>query len=224
MHNNVIKTVRKDNQSILATNAVIRNTYALLSMTLIFSAFTAFIGVKLNAAFMPPMLTMLVYIGLFFLVNALRNSALGILAVFALTGFLGFTLAPMLNAVLTLSNGSQIIATALGLTGVIFFALSGYALTTKKDFSYLGGFLAVGATIAFVASLIGLFFAVPMLHLVISSAFVLISSGFILFQTSQIINGGERNYIIATVSLYVQIYNLFVSLLHILSALSGRNN
>src|SRR5262249_5236315 len=148
-----------------------------------------------------------------FLVNALKNSALGVLAVFALTGFLGFTIAPMLNAVLSLSNGAQIVAASLGLTGAIFFALSGYALTTRKDFSYLCGFLFAGVTIAFVASLLGLFFHTPILQLAVSSVFVLISSGFILFQTSQIINGGERNYIMATVALYVQIYNLFISLL-----------
>lgn len=218
------KTVSRRQESVLATNSVIRNTYALLSMTLIFSAFTAFIGVKTNAVFMSPMLVLLGYFGLFYLVHALKNSSWGLLAVFALTGFMGYTLAPMLNAVLTLSNGSQIVTAALGLTGVIFLALSGYALVTRKDFSYLAGFLLVGVTIAFVASLIGIFLPIPMLHLAVSSAFVLISSGFILFHTSQIINGGERNYIVATVSLYVQIYNLFVSLLHIFSALSGRNN
>lgn len=215
---------RSQAESILATNTVIRNTYLLLSMTLIFSAFTAYIGVKMNAVFLNPILTIAIYFGLFFVVNALRNSALGVLAVFALTGFLGFTAAPMINAVLTLSNGAQIVGAALGLTGAIFFALSGYALTTRKDFSYLGGFLFAGVTIVFVASLLGLFFHTPILQLAISSVFVLISSGFILFQTSQIINGGERNYIIATVSLYVQIYNLFISLLNILTALTGRND
>ena len=224
MQHNTKTVARGRSESVLATNSVIRNTYALLSMTLIFSAFTAFVGIQINAPVLNPLLMLGIYFGLFFAVSAFKNSALGILAVFALTGFLGFTAAPMINSVLTLSNGSQIVASALGLTGAIFLGLSGYALTTKKDFSYLAGFLMVGITIAFIASIAGMFFKVPALHLAISSAFVLISSGFILFETSQIINGGERNYIMATVALYVQIYNLFISLLHILSVLAGRRD
>ena len=135
------------------------------------------------------------------------------------------TLGPLLNAITYMyANGSEIIAATFGLTGAIFFALSGYALTTRKDFSYLGGFLFVGITVLFVASLAGIFLNIPALHLATSSGLVLISSGYILYETSQIIHGGERNYIVATISLYVQIYNLFISLLHILSAFSGRRN
>ena len=224
MQKNMGTVVRVGEEAILATNKVIKNTYILLSMTLLFSAFTAYLAVITNAPNLG-FLTLIGYFGLFFLVNALRNSSMGVLAVFALTGFMGYTLAPMINAILQFtSNGGEIVAAALGLTGAIFRGLSGYALSTRKDFSYLGGFLFVGITVAFLASLAGLFFQVPALHLAISCAFVLISSGYILFETSQIIHGGERNYIMATVALYVHIYNLFVSLLHILTALSGRND
>lgn len=222
MHRHTKTVTRVRASSPIIANKVIKNTYLLLSLSLIFSALMAFVGVKTKAVFLPPMFTLIVYFGLFYLVNALRNSSLGILAVLALTGFLGYTAAPMVNAVLTLSNGSQIVAAALGLTGIIFFGLSGYALVTKRDFSYLGSFLVVGITVAFIASLIGIFLHIPALHLAISCAFVLISAGYILFQTSQIVRGGETNYIIATVALYVQIYNLFISLLHILSLLSGQ--
>lgn len=224
MPHNVNVVERGRASSVLATNTVIRNTYILLSLSLLFSAFTAFISVITNA---PPLglFSLAVYFGLFFMVNALRNSVWGVLGVFLLTGFMGYTLGPLLNMTIHgFSNGGQLVTAALGLTGAIFFGLSGYALTTRKDFSYLGGFLFAGITIAFVASIVGLFLPIPALHIAISSAFVLISAGYILFQTSLIINGGERNYIMATVALYVQIYNLFVSLLHILSMFAGRRD
>lgn len=224
MQRNVGTVTRSRSTGVIATNSVIRNTYILLSMTLIFSACTAMLSMWLRIPSFG-LGTLLVYMGLFYLVNLTRNSFWGVVSVFALTGFMGLTLGPMLNAVMYgFSNGPQIIAASLGLTGAIFFALSGYAMTTRKDFSYLGGFLVAGFTVAFVASLIGIFFHVPALYLAISSGFVLLSSGFILYHTSQMIHGGERNYIMATISLYVQIYNLFISLLHILSALSGRND
>ena len=162
--------------------------------------------------------------GLMFLTQALRNSTLGIVSVFAFTGFMGYTLGPILNFyVANFSNGPQLIGTALGGTGIIFFALSSYALTTRKDFSYLGGFLFVGVMVALLAMIAGIFFQIPALQLVLSAAFILISSGLILFQTSAIIHSGETNYISATVSLFVSIYNLFVSLLNLLSAFSGRD-
>ena len=207
---------------VLQTNAVIKNTYLLLSCTLLFSAATAWLAMATNAKPMG-LLALPVYIGLLFLTQALRNSVWGIASIFAFTGFMGYTLGPILNMIIGgYSNGNQIVMSALGATGLIFFALSGYALTTRKDFSYMAGFLFIAATVAFVGSLVGFFVQIPMLSLMVSAAFVLISSGLILFETSQIINGGERNYIMATISLYVSIYNLFVSLLQIFSALSGR--
>lgn len=207
---------------IIQTNSVIKNTYILLSLTLLFSAATAWFAMVTHARPMG-LLVLPIYFGLLFATQALKNSSWGIASVFAFTGFMGYTLGPILNMVIgAYSNGAQIVMSSLGATGLIFFALSAYALTTRKDFSYMSGFLFVAATVAFVGSLVGVFFHIPMLSLMVSAAFVLVSSGFILFETSQIINGGERNYIMATISLYVSIYNLFLSLIHILSALSGR--
>jgi modulator of FtsH protease len=222
-NNTLIK--KRSTTSFAATNSVIRNTYILLSMTLLFSAFTAYLASVTNAPFLGVGPTLLLNFGLIFLVQALRNSAWGILAVFLFTGFFGYTLGPVINMILHLyANGSQLLTTSLGLTGAIFFSLSCYAMTTRKDFSYLGGFLFAGITIALIASFMGIFMSIPMLDLVISAMFVLIASGMILFETSQIINGGERNYILATITLYVQIYNLFISLLQILSIFAGRRN
>lgn len=220
-----INTVRHAQSDIvIQTNSVIRNTYMLLSMTLLFSAFTAWLAMLTNARPMG-LMVLPIYIGLLFLTQTLRNSVWGIASIFAFTGFMGYTLGPILNFVIQgFSNGTQMIMASLGLTGLIFFALSGYALTTRKDFSYLGGFLFVAATIGMMASIVGLFFPVPLLYLGVSSAFVLIASGMILFQTSQLINGGERNYIMATIALYVSIYNLFISLLQLFMLLAGRRN
>lgn len=221
IHNTV---TRSQSGIVIQTNTVLRNTYLLLSMTLLFSAFTAWLGMVSNAAPMG-LLVIPVYFGLLFLTQSLRNSAWGIASIFALTGFMGYTLGPILNMVIGgFTNGAQMVMTALGLTGLIFFALSGYVLTTRKDFSYMSGFLFVAGMVAFIGSIAGIFLHIPMLSLVVSCAFVLISSGAILFQTSQIMNGGERNYIMATVSLYVSLYNLFISLLQILMMLSGRRN
>ncbi len=215
---------RSQSNILIQTNSVIRNTYTLLALTLLFSAFTAWFGMISHA----PMLGLLVipiYFGLLFLTQALRNSVWGIVSIFAFTGFMGYTLGPILNfAIQGFSNGPQMVMASLGLTGAIFLSLSGYALTTRKDFSYLGGFLFVAATVAFLGSLAGMFFQIPMLYLMVSAAFVLVSSGMILFQTSQIISGGERNYIMATISLYVSIYNLFISLLQLFMMLSGRRS
>ena len=227
MKQNNINTLitKRDTTSVVITNAVLRNTYMLLSMTLLFSAFTAYLSSAVNAPFMGVGPIFLLNLGLIYLVKSLQNSVWGILAVFLFTGFFGYTLGPLINTVLhDYINGSEILAVSLGLTGAIFFGLSCYVLVSRKDFSYLGGFLFAGITIAIAANFIAMFMNVPMLHLIISSIFVLLASGMILFETSQIINGGEKNYIIATVILYVQIYNLFVSLVHILSAFSGRRN
>jgi modulator of FtsH protease len=212
------KTVIASEQSVLATNKVLRNTYTLLSMTLLFSALCAGIAVMTN---MPPLgmiVTLVGYFGLLFLTTRFRNSGLGLLFVFALTGFMGLTLGPIVSMYLSLPNGDQIIMTAMGGTGVIFLGLSGYALTTRKDFSFIGGFLMVGILVAFLAGIASLFLSMPGLSLAVSAMFVLLMSGLILFQTSQIIHGGETNYIMATVTLYVSIYNLFVSLLQLLGA------
>lgn len=212
------KTVIASEQSVLATNKVLRNTYTLLSMTLLFSALCAGIAVMTN---MPPLgmiVTLVGYFGLLFLTTRFRNSGLGLLFVFALTGFMGLTLGPILSMYLSIPNGDQIIMTAMGGTGVIFLGLSGYALTTRKDFSFIGGFLMVGILVAFLAGIASLFLSMPGLSLAVSAMFVLLMSGLILYQTSQIIHGGETNYIMATVTLYVSIYNLFVSLLQLLGA------
>jgi modulator of FtsH protease len=225
MNKNDVTLLRsRPNEAVLSTNKVLRNTYLLLGMTFLFSALAAYTAFALNAKPLNPLLMIVGVYGLMFLTHALRNSALGLLSVFAFTGFLGYTLGPILNLyIASFSNGHQLIGTALGGTGIIFFALSGYVLTTRKDFSYLGGFLFVGVMVALLAMIAGIFFNIPALQLAISAAFVLISSGLILFQTSEIIHGGETNYISATVGLFVSIYNLFISLLNLLSAFSGRD-
>lgn len=224
MNNNDVTVLSTRNESVLATNKVLRNTYLLLSLTFMFSAFTAYLSFASHARPMNILMMLVGVYGLMFLTQALRNSVWGIVAVFAFTGFLGYTLGPVLNAyIANFSNGPQLITTALGGTGMIFFALSAYALTTRKDFSFLGGFLFVGMMVAMLAMIAGIFFQITALQLIISAMFVLISSGLILFQTSEIIHGGETNYISATVSLFVSIYNLFLSLLQLLSAFSGRD-
>lgn len=215
---------RTRSESILQTNSVIRNTYILLASSLLFSAAMAGVAMKTNAPSLG-LFSLLLYFGLLFFINAARNSVWGIVGVFALTGLLGYTLGPMLNYYLhNFVNGHQLIMTALGGTGVIFFGLSGYALTTRKDFSYMGGFLMSGAIILMLAVLVQIFFPMPVLQLAISAGFMLFSSAIILFETSAIIHGGETNYIMATVSIFVALYNLFISLLNILSMFSGNRD
>jgi len=202
-------------------NRVLRNTYLLLSLTLLFSAATAGISMAMNFPPMGMVITLVGYFGLLFLTSKFRNSALGLVCVFALTGFMGLTLGPILNYYLTaLSNGGQIVMTALGGTGVIFVALSGYVLVTRKDFSFLGGMLVAGILVAFIAGIGAAVFSMPGLSLAVSAMFILLMSGLILFETSNIVHGGETNYITATVTLYVSIYNLFLSLLSILGIFS----
>jgi modulator of FtsH protease len=197
-------------------NKLIRQTYTLLSMTLFFTAFTAGIAMVMN---MPPLgliITLVGYFGLLFLTSYLQNSVWGLVSVFALTGFMGLTLGPILNMYLTMfSNGSQLIMMAFGSTAAIFLGLSGYALTTRKDFSFLGGFLFVGILVAFLAGIGAVVFQMPGLSLAVSAMFVLLMSGLILYQTSDMVHGRETNYIMATVTLYVSIYNLFLSLLQL---------
>ncbi|PCI65736.1 MAG: BAX inhibitor protein [Gammaproteobacteria bacterium] len=205
----------------LETNRVLRNTYALLSMTLVLSALTAAVSAMLDLPHPGLIITLVGYFGLLFLTTKFRNSSKGLLCVFALTGFMGYTLGPIINAYLSMGNGTQIVMTALGGTGAIFLGLSGYALSSRKDFSFMRGFIIVGIITAFLAGLGAMFFQVPALSLAVSAAFILIMSALILYQTSQIIHGGETNYIMATVTLYVSIFNLFTSLLHLLGFMSG---
>lgn len=205
----------------LSTNKVIRNTYMLLSMTLLFSALSAGISMTLNLAHPGILLTLGGYFGLLFLTAKFKDSALGLAFVFALTGFMGYTLGPILNSYLAMANGGQIVMTAMAGTGAIFLGLSGYALSTRKDFSFMGGFLMVGILVAFLAGLGAVFFELPALSLAVSAMFVLLMSGLILYETSNIIHGGETNYIMATVTLFVSIFNLFTSLLHLLGFMNG---
>ena len=210
--------------SVLATNKLIRNTYILLSLTLLFSAMTAGISIVLNLPSMGLLITLGGYFGLLYLTSALRNSAWGLAAVFALTGFMGLTLGPFLNAYMQFfSNGGQLVMLALGGTGVIFLGLSSYALTTRKDFSFMGGFLMVGILVAFLMGICAVVFSMPVMALAVSSIFILLMSGLILYQTSEMIHGGETNYIMATITLYVAIFNLFTSLLHLLGAFAGED-
>jgi len=205
-----IDTTASDSQKVL------RNTYMLLSMTLLFSALTA--GATIAFAIPSPgiFLTLIGYFCLLFATNKLRNSAWGIASVFALTGFMGYTLGPILSHYLKMPGGTSIVMTAMGMTGLIFMGLSAYVLISKRDFSFMSGFLMVGMIVALVASLGAIFFQIPALSLTISAVMVLLMSGMILFETSNIIHGGETNYIMATVNLYVTIFNLFTSLLQLL--------
>lgn len=221
MNTSMTNTAVRTQETVLTTNKVIRNTYTLLSMTLLFSAMTAGVSMVLNLPHPGLLLTLGGYFGLLFATTKFRNSSLGLAFVFALTGFMGYTLGPILNAYLALPNGGQVVMTAMGATGVIFLGLSGYALTTRKDFSFMGGFLMVGILVAFMAGLGAVFFEMPGLSLAVSSMFVLLMSGLILYETSNIIHGGETNYIMATVTLFVAIFNLFTSLLHLLGTFNS---
>lgn len=216
-----VQTLGHSQTQTLATNRLIRNTYTLLALTLAFSAVMAGVSMLFQLPFISPWLTLIGYFGLLFLTTKFRNSGMGIVCVFALTGFMGFTLGPILSFYLSTPHGSQLVMQALGATAFVFFALSAYALVTRKDFSFMSGFIFVGLLVAFLAGLASLFFNLPTLSLAVSAAFVLLSSCLILYQTSAIVNGGETNYIMATVTLYVSIYNLFMSLLHLLSVFSG---
>lgn len=220
-----IKTLNQSTTAqagVLETNKVLRNTYALLSMTLLFSAITAGISMSLNLPHPGILITLAGYFGLLFATAKFRNSSLGLVFVFALTGFMGYTLGPILNNYLSLPNGNQIVMNAFSVTGVMFLGLSAYALTSKKDFSFMGAFLMVGIIVGFLAGLAAFFFEMPGLSLAVSAIFVLLMAGLILYETSNIIHGGETNYIMATVTLYVAIFNLFTSLLHLLGFMNGQ--
>ncbi|RWU12137.1 Bax inhibitor-1/YccA family protein [Pseudidiomarina gelatinasegens] len=209
-------------ETVLQTNKVLRNTYMLLGLTLAFSAFTAFIAASMGLPHPGFIITLVGFYGLLFLVHKTANSAAGLVSVFALTGFMGYTLGPILGSISAIGPaGDQIIMTALGGTALTFFALSAYVLTTKKDMSFLGGMMTALFVVVLVAFVANIFMNVPALSLTLSALFILFSAGAILMQTSAIIHGGERNYVLATVTLYVSIYNIFVSLLHILTAFGG---
>ena len=210
-------------QSVLSTNRLLMKTYLLLGATLVFSGIIAVWAMSANIPPLNPIIVVIGYFGLLFLTSALRKSPLGLVSIFALTGFMGLTLGPILDLYLkAYVNGGQLITTALGGTGVIFFVLSAYAVITKKDFSYLGGFLAVAITGAFLLGIANIFLHMPVLNLLVSGAFILLSSGLILFQTSMIVRGGETSYIMATITLYVSLFNIFINLLNLLGLFSGR--
>jgi modulator of FtsH protease len=200
---------------------VLRNTYGLLAMTLAFSGLVAYMAMQANAAYPSIFVVLIGFYGLFFLTAKLRNSVWGLVSTFALTGFMGYTLGPILNMYLGLANGGELISSALSMTALVFFGLSAYVLITRKDMSFLSGFITAGFFVLIGAMLAGFFFQITGLQLAISAGFVLFSSACILFQTSAIIHGGERNYIMATIGLFVSLYNLFISLLQLLGIFGG---
>ena len=218
MENKDFMAVEIQRESALATNKVLRNTYMLLAMTILFSAATAGVSMAINAPYMG-LWMLLPYFVFLFLTEKFKNSSLGLVFVFALTGWLGFTIGPILNMYLAM-QGSEPILLALGGTALIFFSLSGYVLVTRKDLSFMTGFLTVGILVAFIAAIANYFLQISGMSLAISCMFLGLASGLIMWQTSTIIHGGETNYISATVTLYVMIYNIFLSLLHLISAFS----
>ena len=208
-------------QHTLATIKLIKNTYTLLALTLLFSAATASVAVAIKMPHLGLLVTLGGFFGLMFAVHKTQESGWGLFWVFMLTGFMGLTLGPLVGHYLAMPNGSRTVAVAMGGTGAIFLGLSGYALTTRKDFSFMGGFIMVGVLVAFLAGIGAAIFSIPALSLGVSAMFILLMSGLILYQTSSMIHGGETNYISATVTLYVSIFNLFTSLLHILGFMGG---
>jgi modulator of FtsH protease len=209
--------VTRSSESILQTNKLIKNTYMLLSMTLIFSGVLAYLSIAMNVSHGIAFAASLIGIGLlWFVLPRTQNSAAGIPVIFGVTGLLGFGLGPMLSYYMSVNP--SIVMLAMGGTGTIFLGLSGYALSTRKDFSFMGGFIFVGMLVAIGAMLLNLFLGIPALALAVSAVVIMIMSGFILYQTSALIHGGETNYISATAGLFIAILNIFTSLLHILGA------
>ncbi|WP_122562484.1 Bax inhibitor-1/YccA family protein [Pseudomonas viridiflava] len=204
----------------LEVSRVLRNTYGLLALTLAFSGVMAFMAQQMRVGYPNIFVVLIGFYGLFFLTNKLRDSVWGLVSTFALTGFMGFLLGPILNRYLGMAGGAEEVSSAFAMTALVFGGLSAYVLITRQDMSFLGGFITAGFFVLLGAVLASMFFQISGLQLAISAGFVLFSSVCILFQTSAIINGGERNYIMATVSLYVSIYNLFVSLLQIFGIMS----
>ncbi|HKF95429.1 MAG TPA: Bax inhibitor-1/YccA family protein [Gammaproteobacteria bacterium] len=210
-------------QFVLATNKVLRNTYLLLAMTLMTSAITAGIAMSIDAPPVNWLLMIVVFIGMPFVINYFRDSQWALPLTFVFTGFMGYVLGPILSLYLSLPNGAGIVTAAFGTTAVAFVGLSAYAIITRKDFSFIGGFLMVGLLVVFAAIIANIFLQMPALSLTISAAAVMLMSGLILFDTSRMIHGGETNYVIMTVSLFANIYVMFLHLLNLFSALSGDN-
>ncbi|KGF64465.1 Bax inhibitor-1/YccA family protein [Pseudomonas lutea] len=207
----------------LEVSRVLRNTYGLLALTLAFSGIMAFVSQQMNFRYPNVFVVLIGFYGLFFLTNKLRDSAWGLVSAFALTGFMGFILGPILNRYIGMQGGAEIVGSAFAMTALVFGGLSAYVLITRKDMSFLGGFITAGFFVLLAAVLASMFFQISGLQLAISAGFVLFSSVCILFQTSAIIHGGERNYIMATISLYVSIYNLFISLLQIFGIMGSKD-
>ncbi|MFT6985005.1 MAG: modulator of FtsH protease [Psychromonas sp.] len=219
MNSPMLKTQTQTQSNSISINKVLKNTYILLAMTLTFSAFTATISTMMNIGATASLVLMLVGFGLLFVVSKTANTSKGLFWVFMFTGVLGASLGSMLNNYLAMENGTALIMQALGSTALIFFALSAYVLTSRKDFSFMGGFLMAGMIAVIIAMVANIFLQIPLMQVVISSVVVLIMSGLILFDTSRIINGGETNYIRATVSLYLNLFNMFIHLLALLNIL-----
>ncbi|AOE85042.1 Bax inhibitor-1/YccA family protein [Pseudomonas sp. TCU-HL1] len=205
----------------LEVSRVLRNTYGLLALTLAFSGLVAYAAQQMRVPYPSIFVVLIGFYGLFFLTVKLRDSAWGLVSTFALTGFMGYTLGPILNRYLGMPNGGEVVSSAFAMTALVFFGLSAYVLTTRKDMSFLGGFITAGFFVLIGAMLASFFFDISGLQLAISAGFVVFSSVCILYQTSAIIHGGERNYIMATISLYVSIYNLFISLLQLVGVFSS---
>jgi modulator of FtsH protease len=213
----------RSQESALSVNKVVRNTYMLLSMTLFFSAICAVTTMALQVSQGVGMMLLIGGFIMSFVVRSTANSSKGLIAIFVFAGLWGGALGPVISVYLAAyANGSAIVAQALGGTAIIFLSLSGYALTTRKNFNFLGGFIFTGMMVVIVAMIANIFLQIPALSLAVSAAVIMLMSGFILFDTSRIVNGGERNYIMATISLYLSIINIFVHLLHLLGALTGR--
>ncbi len=204
------------NQPSEVINKTLRSTYSLLAITLFFSAFTAFLSISLQLPHPGLIITLVGFYGLLFLTHKFQNSGLGIICVFALTGFMGLTIGPIISMYLNLPNGASMVMTAFGITGLSFVGLSAYAIATKKDFSFLNGFLVVGVFVLIGAMIANIFLQMPALQIFLSAGFALFSAAMILWQTGEIVRGGETNYILATVNLYVSIYNMFLSVLSLL--------
>lgn len=222
MSNQAHISTSQTSESILQTNKVLRNTYMLLGLTLAFSAFTAYLSAAMGLPHPGLIITLVGFYGLLFAVHKTANSSMGLVLTFALTGFMGYTLGPILGMISAIGPaGQEIIMMALGGTALIFFSLSAYVLTTKKDMSFLGGMMMAGFVAIIVMFIANLFLNIPALGLALSAVFILFSAGAILMQTSAIIHGGERNYVLATVTLFVSLYNIFLSLINILMAFGG---
>lgn len=224
MNEPIVTTARRESAApALAPEAVkvLRNTYALLAMSVLFSAGTAAVSVAMKLPHPGLLLTLVGYFGLLFAIHKFKNSAAGIGLVFALTGFMGLTLGPLLSSVLALPGGGATVMNALGLTGLVFLGASGYVLTTRKDLSWMGTTLFAGVLVAFAAALAAWFFEMPALSLAVSALFAILMSAMIAWETSAIIHGGERNYVLATVGLFVSLFNLFASLLQLLGIAGG---